>query len=59
VSPSLSTARYDPAIDGAAVDLDAALGHQLLDISVAELEAAVPANAGQDDCELASILARC
>jgi hypothetical protein len=38
----------DPAIDGGVVDLDAALGEQLLDVAVRQREAQVPAHREDD-----------
>jgi hypothetical protein len=39
----------DPAVDGGVVDLDAALGEQLLDIAVGQREAQVPPHRQHDD----------
>jgi hypothetical protein len=39
----------DPSVDRDVVDLDPALGQQLLDVSVGEAEAQVPADRQGDD----------
>jgi hypothetical protein len=38
-----------PAVDGHVVDLDAALGQQLLDVAVGEAEAQIPADRYDND----------